>query len=277
MANVIPLAGLGSRFSKEGYTTPKPLIPVSGEPMVVKVIRSLPKADKWIFIVRQEHIQDYKIDEIIKKEVPKAIVIAVNQTTLGQANTCLLAQAYLDPEEPLFIAACDNTYVYDKEAYSRLVQDPNIDAVVWTFTQMERMRTSPESFGWVKLAEDGKTIVDMSVKVPISADPYNDHAVVATFYFKKAKDFTAAANLMINENYRINNEFYVDAVPIFLNKLNKKSAIFAVDQYVCWGTPADLEEYEFWERFFKENQQFDEMKHNKVQFFFWKKYFQRDD
>ncbi len=60
MANIIPMAGLGSRFSKEGYILPKPLIPVSGKPMILKVIESLPISEKNIFIVRKEHIDDYQ-------------------------------------------------------------------------------------------------------------------------------------------------------------------------------------------------------------------------
>ncbi|MBS3126638.1 NTP transferase domain-containing protein [Candidatus Woesearchaeota archaeon] len=273
MANVVPLAGLSSRFSKEGYTIPKPLIPVSGMPMIIKAIRSMPPSNKWIFIVRQEHIKQHKIDTVIKEEIPHAIIIAINETTPGQANTCLLAQAYLEPKEPLFIAACDTACTYDSEKYQTLLEDQNIDCIVWTFSQMEKMRISPQSYGWAKLAEDNQTIANMSVKVPISSDPFNDHAVVATFYFKKAQDFIDATNLMIKENHTINNEFYVDAVPIFMNKMNKKSVIFDVDQFICWGTPAELQEYEYWETFFKKNQQFDEKIHNREKYVFWKKYF----
>jgi NDP-sugar pyrophosphorylase family protein len=270
MANVIPMAGLGSRFSKEGYTTPKPLINVSGVPMIVQAIRHMPPSHKWIFLVRQEHIRDHKIDEVITKELPNAIIVAVNQTTLGQANTSLLAQAYLHPDEPVFIAACDNGYVYNKEKYAELTNDPNIDCVVWTFTQMEKMRASPHSYGWVVLEKDQKTISDMSVKVPISDNPYNDHAVVATFSFKRAKDFIAAVNLMIEQNHKINNEFYVDAVPIFLKKLGKTSVIMDVDQWVCWGTPKELQEYEHWEKVFKHDQAGDQ---NDPKYSFWQRYF----
>ena len=268
------MAGIGSRFSKEDYILPKPLIHVSGVPMVVQAIRHMPASDKWIFIVRQEHIKDYNIDEIIRDEIPGAIIIAVNETTLGQANTCLLAQAYLLPNEPVFIAACDNGYVYDKERYQQLVENSDIDCVVWTFTQMEKMRISPQSYGWAKLAENKQTIVDMSVKVPISNDPYHDHAVVATFYFKRSQDFINAVNLMIKEDYRINNEFYVDAVPIFMRKLNKKSVIFDVDQWICWGTPAELNEYEFWEQFFKGESNVGVEEARKSQYSFWRKYFE---
>lgn len=38
---VIPMAGLGSRFAKEGYEKPKPFIDVNGKPMIVRVLENL--------------------------------------------------------------------------------------------------------------------------------------------------------------------------------------------------------------------------------------------
>jgi len=244
MANIIPMAGLGSRFSEQGYQLPKPLISVSGIPMIIKVIRDLPPADKWIFIVRQEHIDDYQIDKLIKTEIPNAIIIPVNKTTEGQACTCMLAEPYLDLEESIFITACDISFLYNKEKYNELINNSDIDSIVWTFTQRENLKRNPNAWGWYKLEEDNQTIKDISVKVPISDDPYNDHAVVATFYFKKAKDFINATNLMIQENYRINNEFYVDSLPKFMRMLGKKSVIFDVDLFICWGKPDELYDYQ---------------------------------
>jgi len=49
---------------------------------------------------------------------------------------------------------------------------------------------------------------------------------------------------MVKENYRINNEFYVDSMPIFYKKMGKRSVIFDVDLYVGWGKPSDLYQYE---------------------------------
>ena len=232
MVNVIPMAGLGSRFSKEGHLLPKPLIPVSGKPMILRVVDSLPKSDKNIFIVRKEHIDEYKIDKLLINNVPGAIVVSVDRTTDGQASTCLLAMPHLDPDEAMFVAACDNSFLYNKEKYLELVNNPKIDSILWTFTKNKLLVQKPEAWGWVVVDNDGITIKDMSVKVPVSDDPFNDHAVVATFYFKMSKDFEEAYNLMVKENYRINNEFYVDSMPIFYNKLGKRTVIFDVDLYV---------------------------------------------
>ncbi len=243
MINLIPMAGLGIRFSNQGYRLPKPIISVSRVPMIIKIIRDLPKANKWIFIMRKEHI-DYGVDKLIKKEIPDAIILSVEKTTEGQACTCLLAKEHLDPEEELFIASCDNGFLYNKKKFEELKQKKDVDCIVWTFTQRETLRRKPEAWGWYLLEEDGETIKDISIKTPVSEDPFNDHAVVATFYFKKAKDFISATELMIKENYRINNEFYVDSVPKFLKKIGKKSVIFDVDLYVGWGNPDDLHSYE---------------------------------
>ena len=53
--NLIPMAGAGKRFQEEGYTLPKPLILVDNKPMIVEACNSLPGAEEWIFVCREEH------------------------------------------------------------------------------------------------------------------------------------------------------------------------------------------------------------------------------
>lgn len=274
MINLIPMAGLGTRFSDAGYKLSKPLISVSDIPMIIKVIRDLPKADKWIFVMRNEHFES-NVDKIIKKEVPNSIFL-VDPNPQGQAGTCMIAEKYLDRNEELFIAACDNGFLYNEKKFEELKNRKDVDCMIWTFTERETLKRNPKAWGWYKLEEDNETIKDISVKIPVSDNPYNDHAVVATFYFKKAGDFIDAINLMIKENYRINNEFYVDAIPRFLQKLGKKSIIFDVDLYVGWGKPDDLHEYERVE-FMVKNEAIlhDITEEEKKLLPLWKKYFNK--
>jgi len=271
MANIIPMAGEGSRFAEAGYLLPKALVPVSGKPMISRVIESLPESDKSIFIVRQEHIDKYQIDKLIKKECANTIIIPVSKTTDGQASTCMLAMPHLDPNDDMFIAACDNSFVFDRKKFAELKRDQSIDAVIWTFTKNNLLSESPKSWGWVQLEDDGLTIKDMSVKIPVSETPFNDHAVVATFYFKKVSQFKEAYELMVKENYRVNNEFYVDSFPIFYKKLGRRSVIFDIDLYVGWGKPKDLYIYEEKEY----NYRYDLGKYSEDMYArnLWKKYF----
>jgi len=243
MANVIPMSGSGSRFADVGYILPKPLIPVSGEPMIYRVIDSLPPADKWVFVVRTEHVERYGINELIKAKLPQAIVVVEDNPT-GQATSCMQALPYLEDDEDVFIAACDNSFLYDNEAHERLKADETVDSILWTFTDNPLLAAKPEAWGWVKVEGDGHTIADMSVKVPVSEDPRHDHAVVATFWYRRAADFRRAYELMVQQDYRVKGEFYVDSLPIFYKKLGLRSVIFDVDLYVGWGKPADLYDYE---------------------------------
>lgn len=243
MVNVIPMSGSGSRFAEAGYKLPKPLIPVSGRPMIFSVIDAMPKADRWVFVVREEHVREYGIDAVILSRVPNATIV-IDPNPHGQATSCMLALPHVNPDEDMFVAACDNSFLYNAEKFATLTEQPGVDAVLWTFTNDEALTAKPEAWGWVKLAADGETIDDMSVKIPVSTNPLNDHAVVASFYFKKMRQFKEACELMMREGHTVRGEYYVDSLPIFYKKMGLRTVIFDVDLYVGWGKPEDLHRFE---------------------------------
>ena len=61
------MAGEGKRFKDEGYQLPKPLIKVDGIPMVIKALNSLPKADKNLFILREDQIDYLQFKRTVSK------------------------------------------------------------------------------------------------------------------------------------------------------------------------------------------------------------------
>ena len=238
--NLIPMAGEGERFINAGYKTPKPLINIDGLPMVVRAAKSLPSADLWIFICRESHIKGSNIDKILTKHFPGALVLSIDHLTEGQLSTCLLAKEYLMPDDQLTIGACDNSMSYDQGALNGLI-DRN-DAIIWTFRKNSVVLQNPKMYGWVTVDESSHA-TGVSCKVPISDDPVHDHAIVGSFSFKKADYFLECSNKVINKNRRINNEFYLDIVmdECILNGYNVSP--FEIDDYICWGTPKDLEVY----------------------------------
>lgn len=244
--NLILLAGQGKRFADAGYRLPKPLIPVSGQPMILRAIAELPPADKWLFVVRQEHLRDYSIDRFLKKAVPGAVVV-VDPAPRGQVTSCLEAAAYLQPDDSVFVAACDDVCLYQKREFEQLTKTDGIDAIIWTFTKQETLSRTPAAYSWCQLENDGQTISRISLKVPISSDPFNDHAIVASFFFRRAADFLLAAKAMVKARDTVNGEFYLDGIPMYLKKINKRSVIFDVDLYVGWGKPDDLHYYDYME------------------------------
>ena len=238
--NLIPMAGAGQRFVDAGYKTPKPLIEVDGIPIAVQAAKSLPTADHWIFICRDEHILKHGIDKVLKHHFPSSDIISVRYLTDGQASTCLLAKDLLRPEDQLTIGACDNAMEYDSDLFEKKITQN--DAIVWTFRNNSAVLLNPKAYGWVEVDETEKAL-KVSCKEPISNKPLADHAVVGSFSFKKAETFLHCVKTMIKKNRRINNEFYLDVAIDECILLGYVVRPIEVRKYVCWGTPQDLEEY----------------------------------
>ena len=270
MKNLVTMAGRGRRFSEQGYTLPKPLIPINGQPMIYKVIECLPKASKWIFVVRQEHIDDFGIDEVIKKKIPDA-VITVDKDLLGGASI-FCAEEHIPDGEEVFIAGCDMGFIYDEEKFEKLKNNEDYDCVLWTFTKDKRISEKPTSWGYTVLEEDNLTIKDMSVKVPISDNPFNDHVVAATFWIKSKEKLYQAIRYMIEKEIKTNNEYYLDNLPLAFNALGKKSCIFDVDLLIGWGTPEEFHEFEKID-FFHKFRNLNELNLSEVEVKLWEKYF----
>ena len=247
--NLIPLAGLGSRFTKEGYVDPKPLISVSGKPMIVQAANYLPKASKNIFVCLEEHLEKYPLESAIKTVYPESKIVTLNKITEGQACTCEIGLENENPDSPLLIAACDNGILYNKEKYEALLDDKNVDAIVWSFRNHPSSERNPEMYGWVK-TDENDIVTGVSVKKPISDTPRKDHAIVGTFYFRKSSYFTKALLRMYEKNIRVNGEFYVDSCLNELVEMNLNVKVFEIDHYIGWGTPNDYRTFTYWQSFF---------------------------
>lgn len=253
------MAGAGKRFSDAGYTVSKPLIPVTDRddgkkyPMAVCAVRDIQKlvdSDKLIFVVRSDMEEDTR-DRILEY-YPDARFITVDRLTEGQACTCLLARDMIDNDEPLFIGGCDNGAAADREALSRVFG--SCDAVIFTYRHNDCVLDKPDAYGWV-ITDDENKALGVSVKKAISDDPMNDHAIVASFLFKRGSDFVRCAERMIAADDRVNGEFYVDSVMQYCIDEGLDVRVFEIDRYIGWGTPADYENYEktieYWEGFVK--------------------------
>jgi dTDP-glucose pyrophosphorylase len=239
MMLLMPMAGEGKRFSDARYSIPKPFIQISGIPMFLRALECLPKTDKQVFIARRE-IPDDMLP-------PGAETIIVEQPTAGQASTCLLAEQYINNEEALLVAPCDNGLKYDIQKFEQLIAEA--DCIIFSFRKNPAVRLHPEQYGWV--STNGNDALSVSCKNPISKTPLEDHAITGAFWFAQGRYFVTAARKMIAENRRINNEFYVDECINDIIQAGLKVKVLEVDKYICWGTPNDLETYFYWRHYYQ--------------------------
>ncbi len=247
MTNLVPMAGLGKRFSDAGYRKPKPMIEVLNAPMAVKSALSLPRAGKYIFVCNEEHVERFGLDKLLKKNVPNAEIITLNKPTDGMARTCLLAESRLDADKPLLISSCDYSFVYDERKFEELLAT-GPDAVIWTFRNYPDARRNPKAYAY--LAIENGLVKRISEKAPISDTPNKDDIVLGVFYFRNAQMFIDAARQMIEKRIAVNGEYYVATSINQLIEKGMRVAPFEVDKYICWGTPEDLKVFEYWQRYF---------------------------
>lgn len=247
---ILPMAGAGSRFSKEGYTTPKPLLDIEGLPMIIAAVECLPKTSNKIFIGQDSHYKKYNIDDKIKEFYPEAKTMAIDYITEGQACTTDLAFQNFDIplEKPLLVSACDNGVYYDVNEYDKLVKDQNVDIIIWSFSNNPTSKLFPHMYAWLDVDEDNY-IKRVSIKKPFD-DVENKYCIIGTMYFKKADYFKIGLKKIYETNYRTNNEFYIDNMIEPLVNMGYKIKIFDVKNYLCWGTPNDYKTYQYWLEYF---------------------------
>jgi len=250
---VIPMAGLGQRFTKEGYKDTKPLIKVSGKSMVVQATNDLPASAHQVFVLRSDMPGFKEVTEELTTEYHSAIIATIPEVTEGQACTALIGIDELERkvEEipgPITIGACDNGALYDAVAFNALVNNPEVDVIVWAVRGHSNAARHPEMFGWIDADEDGM-ITRIAVKQSLGS-PSTHPIVLGTFTFKKAEDYRRAINHLINRDGRVNGEFYIDSCINDAIALGMNCRLFEVDSYLSWGTPNDLRTFEYWQSCF---------------------------
>lgn len=236
---VIPMAGRGSRFQKEGYTLPKPLIPVLGKPMIQVVIHNLrPKREhRFIFICLQEHLEKYDVAEKLKTWAGEGTeIVTVDQVTEGAACTVLLAKDFVNNDNPLMIANSDQWVDIDINDYLETMDKADADGMIMT------MWADDPKWSFVRF-NDKNEIVEVVEKEVVS-----NEATVGIYNYKHGKDFVNAAERMIAKNFRVNGEFYVAPAYNEMIRDGKKLIVYNVgkeaDGMYGLGIPADLKLFE---------------------------------
>ena len=230
MKILIPMAGEGSRFAKEGYTFPKPLIDVNGKPMIQTVVENLDFDCEYIFLVRKEHLEKYEgmVDTLERITNNSFQYVVVDELTEGAACTALLAEKYIDNDEDLLIANSDQFIEYEPENFKSLKNLVNTDAIVFTFNAVH------PKWSFVKTNSRGY-VVEVAEKKPIS-----DIATCGIYWYRKGSDFVRYAKQMIEKDIRVNNEFYI--APVYNELIADGKSLLPFYVHKMWGigTPEDL-------------------------------------
>ena len=249
--NLIPMAGIGSRFRQEKYRVLKPLIQIGKKPMFTKATDSFPKAKKWIFVFRNSlKLKNSSLLKTVKDSFKNCYVKVIDQLTSGQAATCLLVKDQLKNNQSLFIASCDYISIFNNEEWANSYSDKKTDIYIWTFKTKKIIVRDHKAFAYCEIDEKTKTVKRVVEKALISNYPENDHMAIGSFWFRNGSDFIEAAENSITNNDSVNGEHYIGNSLNYLIKKGKKIKVFEVDKWISFGDPFELEIYYYWEEFF---------------------------
>lgn len=236
---IMPMAGEGSRFLKEGWTIPKPLIELKGIPLFMRAIGSIRSVNiplKYSFIVRQEHIDKYQINEKIMAILPDANVFSVLKTTRGAVETCLIAEPIISSEEAIVIMDCDlefSSYALMENIQSILLMPADeVNGGLLVSFESDQPKYS--------YAETDKNGI---VKRTAEKEVISSHALCGAYFFSSAKVFLRIAHKLVDDTSFKKPEFYVSLLYNYLLEEGQTVKLCPMEKYCSYGTPDELKQY----------------------------------
>jgi NDP-sugar pyrophosphorylase family protein len=234
---LMPMGGLGSRFAKAGYATPKLMIEVDGKPMFMKALDSFKGISniQHIFVIRQEHEDAYNLSAQIRSFLPDAKIALLDHDTGGAVETCLVAKGLIDDGLPIIIADCD--IYFESIDYFEKVKTATetcaLDGMLLTFPSHD------SRYSYVEIDEAGKAL-RTAEKIVIS-----NHAILGGYFFQSGELFKSLADeFMANGLPEGLKEYFMSHLFNLLLARGGVINIANVGPKYIFGTPEELQNYQ---------------------------------
>ena len=222
------MAGLGSRFRKQGYEVPKQFIYVRDKQLIDISIDCVDISEcNLIFVVRDEQIFNYNVDKLLRAKYGNEIKIVVSEgLTRGSVCSCLLAREYIDNDMPLVIHTLDIEFFPKLEPAAFV--DEGVDGSLLTF------KSNSANYSYVEV-DDNKLVTKTAEKKVISSN-----ACVGIYYFANGSLFCNYADRMIEQELTTRGEFYITPLYNLLIEDGLKVTKQDVEKIHIFGTPEEF-------------------------------------
>ncbi len=225
MKLVIPMAGRGTRLRPHTHTTPKPLLPIAGEMMIERIVKTFKKTlDSEIteiaFVLGDFGDEVKKrLAEMAERQGAKPSFYT-QDVAMGTAHAVYCAAPSLEGE--VIVAFADTLF----DSYKKVSVD-DADCVIW-LKQVE----DPTRFGVAVM--DGKRISGFVEKPD---EPISDLAIIGVYYFRKGEDLRRELQHIMDNDLKSSRGEYelTDAIDALLQQGN----VFlpaTVDEWLDCGT-----------------------------------------
>ena len=226
-----PMGGGGTRFAKQGFVLPKPLIDLGGKPFfywsTVSLFDNINDND-LTFVVLRDHIVRFNIETIIHGYYPNAKIIVIPEILNGAVLTALKGVENINDNNPIIINDCDHAFrCREFEEFVNDGCDKSVDGALLTF------ESNDPKYSFLKMDESGNVIQT------IEKEAVSTHAIRGAYYFKNVGVFTKYANQYLNNcSYA---EFFMSGVYNEMANDGLKIKNFTCDYHIPFGTPDEYE------------------------------------
>ena len=220
---IIPLGGIGARFSNNGYTKPKPLIKVLGKEIIFWVLDSLniSKYDN-VYIPYNEFLDAYNFKEVVNSIYPNIKLTSIPPTN-GSSETIKLCIKHFNIEGKIVLLDGDNWY--EEDIISKVREFKTNLSVYFNSTSPEPL------FSYLEL--EGDKIIDIKEKVKIS-----DNANTGCYVFNDSNQV-----LTYIDKIEKSGERYISDVISVMIKDGIEFSSHMISNYHVLGTPQQIIEF----------------------------------
>lgn len=228
---IMPMGGGGTRFGNKGFHVPKPLIELQGRPFFYWATQSVLKfvdvADVT-FVVLQEHVDNFQIDDRIREYYPDARITVIPQVLNGAVLTCAEGLKNIKDNLPVLFNDCDHAFLCNEfYEYCKRCEFEDIDGALLTF------QSDSPAYSYVQFSELGDVLGTIEKQVVSEA------AICGAYYFRNKQIFEEAVDGYLNRcAYQ---EYFVSGVYNEMTHKGEKIVTFSTDEHISFGTP---EEYD---------------------------------
>lgn len=219
MKLIIPMAGAGKRMRPHTFTTPKPLIPVAGKPMVQHLVEDIcamskEKIEEIGFVVGRFGTEAEKnLLHVAEKSGSKGRIFYQDEA-LGTAHAVLCAEELLNGK--VIVAFADTLF------RGQVTIKDDDDGTIWV-----QKVADPKAFGVVKL--DKHNHVTDFIEKPQTF--VSDLAIIGIYYFKDGGYLKKEMQHLIDNDLKEKGEYQLTNA---LENMKKKGTKFTVAQVSEW-------------------------------------------
>ena len=225
-------AGKGSRFDS---IYPKPLNLINGKPMIYYTIKSL-QLDKVLkfklFIIYNKRLESCNFKQILINMFPLISFnfILIDYITRGASESAYIGLLNVfDQIDNNNIIFFDNDTIYPENTIEYLNNNHDSNFILTNFNNEK-----DAIYSYVSINKDN-FIIDIKEKQKIS-----DLICIGGYGFKSKYEFTDVFKLILDENKKTMNEFYMSLIYEYLLKNKKDVLNITINQIISLGTPKQL-------------------------------------